>query len=81
MKPTAVLHGCVSIPPENLIRIFAHGFTARKEGHGFGLHSSANAANEMKGTLSVHSAVIGHGAKFTLYLPAHAPSAPPPKIP
>jgi signal transduction histidine kinase len=71
----------IGIPPENLTRIFAHGFTTRKEGHGFGLHSSANAATEMKGTLSVHSAGLGHGATFTLDLPAHDPSAPPPKSP
>ena len=25
------------IAPENMTRIFAHGFTTRKEGHGFGL--------------------------------------------
>ena len=67
----------IGIAPENLTRIFAHGFTTRKEGHGFGLHSSANAATEMKGTLSVHSAGIGCGATFTLDLPAHDPSVPP----
>jgi signal transduction histidine kinase len=31
----------VGIPPENLTRIFEHGFTTRKDGHGFGLHSTA----------------------------------------
>jgi len=29
-------HG-VGIPPENLTCIFQHGFTTRKDGHGFGL--------------------------------------------
>ena len=33
------------IAPENLTRIFAHGFTTRKDGHGFGLHSCALAAH------------------------------------
>jgi len=28
----------VGIAPENLSRIFSHGFTTRKDGHGFGLH-------------------------------------------
>ncbi|HYP17321.1 MAG TPA: ATP-binding protein, partial [Opitutus sp.] len=60
----------VGIPAENLTRIFAHGFTTRANGHGFGLHSSANAAKEMKGTLTVHSDGPGQGATFTLELPA-----------
>ena len=40
--------GC-GIAPENITRIFAHGFTTKKGGHGFGLHSSVLAAKEMKG--------------------------------
>ncbi len=59
----------VGIPPENLTRIFEHGFTTRKKGHGFGLHSSALAASEMGGSLHVHSAGSGHGATFTIELP------------
>lgn len=66
----------VGIAPENLTRIFGHGFTTRSNGHGFGLHSSANAAREMKGTLSVHSDGPGKGATFTLELPP-APAAAP----
>lgn len=57
------------IAPENLTRIFAHGFTTRKEGHGFGLHSCALAAVEMDGQLSVHSDGPGLGATFTLDIP------------
>ncbi len=63
----------VGIPAENLTRIFGHGFTTRKTGHGFGLHSSANAAKEMKGSLTVHSDGPGQGATFTLDLPAAPP--------
>jgi signal transduction histidine kinase len=59
----------IGIPPENLTRIFGHGFTTRKDGHGFGLHSGALAAKEMGGSLSVHSDGLGHGATFTLELP------------
>jgi len=59
----------VGIPPENLTRIFNHGFTTRKNGHGFGLHSGALAAKEMGGTLRVHSDGPGQGATFTLELP------------
>ncbi len=62
----------VGIPPENLPRIFQHGFTTREGGHGFGLHSSALAAKEMGGTLGIHSAGSGQGATFTVELPISA---------
>ncbi len=57
------------IPPENLVRIFGHGFTTRADGHGFGLHGCALAATEMSGVLAVHSDGPGQGATFTLELP------------
>lgn len=57
------------IAPENLTRIFAHGFTTRKTGHGFGLHSCVIAAQEMGGSLSAHSSGTGQGATFTLDIP------------
>lgn len=60
----------IGIPPENLTRIFAHGFTTRAYGHGFGLHSSALAAQEMGGSLRADSDGLGKGASFTLELPA-----------
>lgn len=56
----------MGIAPENLTRIFGQGFTTRKDGHGFGLHSSALAAKEIGGTLTVHSDGPGKGATFTL---------------
>ncbi len=59
----------VGIPQENLTRIFQHGFTTRANGHGFGLHSSAIAAREMRGSLTVHSDGAGRGARFTLSVP------------
>jgi PAS domain S-box-containing protein len=57
------------IRPENLPRIFAHGFTTKKNGHGFGLHSAALAAKEMGGTLTVQSDGPNRGATFVLELP------------
>ncbi|RON18277.1 histidine kinase [Pseudomonas brassicacearum] len=57
------------IAEENMTRIFAHGFTTRKEGHGFGLHSCALAAIEMNGHLTAHSDGPGKGAQFTLQIP------------
>jgi len=65
----AVADNGIGIPPENLTRIFNHGFTTRKDGHGFGLHTGALAAKEMGGSLTVHSEGRGHGAVFTLDLP------------
>ncbi len=59
----------VGISPENLVNIFGHGFTTKKDGHGFGLHSGANAAKEMGGRLIAHSDGPGKGAEFTLELP------------
>lgn len=59
----------VGIAPENLTRVFAHGFTTRPDGHGFGLHSGAIAAKELGGALTVQSDGPGHGATFTLELP------------
>jgi C4-dicarboxylate-specific signal transduction histidine kinase len=60
----------MGIPPENLTRIFSFGFTTRKDGHGFGLHSGALAAREMGGSLTAHSDGPGKGATFVLELPA-----------
>jgi PAS domain S-box-containing protein len=65
----------VGIPPENMTRIFNFGFTTRKGGHGFGLHSSANAARELNGAIHAHSDGPGTGADFTFELPP-APATP-----
>lgn len=59
----------VGIPPENLGKVFQHGFTTKKNGHGFGLHSAANAAVEMGGRLRVESQGSGQGAAFVLEIP------------
>ncbi len=56
----------VGIPKENLTRIFAHGFTTRPDGHGFGLHSSALVAKELGGSLIARSDGPGLGAEFVL---------------
>jgi len=59
----------VGIAPGNMSRIFAHGFTTRASGHGFGLHGAALVARDLGGSLSAHSEGIGSGAAFTLDLP------------
>jgi two-component system NtrC family sensor kinase len=66
----------MGIAPELLTRIFEHGFTTRREGHGFGLHSSALAAQELSGSLTAQSEGPAQGATFTLELP-FTPQAPP----
>jgi signal transduction histidine kinase len=63
----------VGIAPENLTRIFSQGFTTRKGGHGFGLHSGALGAKQLGGSLTVHSGGLGHGATFILELPRQPP--------
>jgi signal transduction histidine kinase len=60
------------IAPENMSRLFMHGFTTRRSGHGFGLHSCALAASRMDGKLMAHSDGPGKGATFTLDLPMNA---------
>ena len=60
----AVIDNGVGIPLCNLHKIFRHGF---------GLHTSAAAAaRELGGRLHVASDGPGHGATFTLELPAPA---------
>jgi PAS domain S-box-containing protein len=72
----AVIDTGVGIPSENLARIFSHGFTTRKDGHGFGLHSCALAARDLGGSLQGESAGPGQGATFTLTLPLTQPEPP-----
>jgi PAS domain S-box-containing protein len=67
----SVIDNGIGIAPENLTRIFNHGFTTRKEGHGFGLHNGAIVAKELGGSLSAFSEGPGRGATFTLELPVN----------
>jgi signal transduction histidine kinase len=71
----SIIDNGVGIPPENLTRIFNHGFSTRKNGHGFGLHSGALAAKEMGGALIAQSEGPGQGASFTLELPLQPPAS------
>lgn len=65
------------IAAENLSQIFAQGFSTRADGHGFGLHSSLLAAQEMGGSLTAQSDGPGKGAIFMLELPIPRESKPP----
>jgi signal transduction histidine kinase len=59
----------VGISAENLAKVFNHGFTTKKKGHGFGLHNCANAAQQMGGSLTAYSDGPGEGASFVLRMP------------
>lgn len=59
----------VGIPAGNLARIFEHGFTTKRGGHGFGLHACANATQELGGSIAATSAGAGMGAEFAIRLP------------
>lgn len=59
----------IGIDAEAMPQLFRHGFTRRAGGHGFGLHSSANAAKELGGSLCAQSRGPGHGATFVLEIP------------
>jgi signal transduction histidine kinase len=65
----------VGIAAESLTRIFAFGYTTKPTGHGFGLHSSANNAKEMGGSLKAESEGPGRGATFILEIPAPSDTA------
>ncbi len=62
----------MGVAPEHMPRMFSQGFTTKKAGHGFGLHISALAAEEMGGSLICSSAGRGQGATFIIELPVRA---------
>jgi len=64
----------VGIPAENIGRLFEHGFTTKKDGHGFGLCSSARTAHDLGGEIRARSDGIGTGATFSLTLPLCRPA-------
>jgi signal transduction histidine kinase len=67
----------VGIAREALGRMFSAGFTTKPHGHGYGLHSSAIAARQLGGELTVTSDGPGRGAVFTLCVPIAAAGATP----
>jgi signal transduction histidine kinase len=59
----------IGILPENRTKIFSHGFTTKKTGHGFGLHACSLYAKELGGSLIADSKGSECGATFILELP------------
>ena len=59
----------IGIAQENIVNLFTYGFTTREKGKGFGLHSCANVARELGGSIVATSDGPGKGATFVLTLP------------
>jgi PAS domain S-box-containing protein len=59
----------VGMPEDVLARLWRFGFTTKHNGHGFGLHNSANAARAIGGTIGATSDGAGRGSQFALRLP------------
>lgn len=58
----------VGMTKNQLTKIFNYGFTTKKNGHGFGLHASAIAINQMGGNISVNSEGAEKGSVFMIDL-------------
>ncbi|QTD49965.1 two-component regulator propeller domain-containing protein [Sulfidibacter corallicola] len=58
-------HG-VGISEQGLKRVFSHGYTTKRTGHGFGLHYCLDVMRQMGGDISVESEGEGKGALFRL---------------
>ncbi|MBF0432925.1 MAG: HAMP domain-containing protein [Fibrobacteria bacterium] len=60
--------GC-GLSKKELEKVFVHGYSTKKSGHGFGLHSCANYMTEMRGDMYAESEGQGKGATFVLRFP------------
>jgi len=60
------------ISKENITKIFSYGFSTKKDGKGFGLHTSALAMTELKGKLTAESDGVRKGAKFIISIPVNS---------
>ncbi len=78
LKITAPLNGMftievedngIGISGEDLKKLFKSGFTTKNNGHGFGLHSSSIAAQEMRGKIEIFSEGVNKGTAVTVLLP------------
>ena len=65
------------IKADQLEQIFNYGFTTKRGGNGFGLHSAALAVNSLGGKITASSEGSGRGANFTLDLPIRPEKAEP----
>ena len=59
------------IAPENLTKIFEHGYSTKETGMGIGLHYCANAIRSLGGRIKVVNCEAPWGASFQIWLPCH----------
>jgi C4-dicarboxylate-specific signal transduction histidine kinase len=59
----------MGIDSEHMNKIFTQGFTTKRSGHGFGLHSTAIYMKEIGGSIRVSSEGEGKGTTFVLSFP------------
>ena len=59
----------VGFDPEARKKLFSYGYTTKKYGSGFGLHSCANFVIANNGTIEAYSSGPGAGAEFVVRLP------------
>ena len=65
----AIKDSGMGFAPEDKEKLFTYGYTSKKEGSGFGLHSCANFLIANKGTIEAVSNGPGMGAEFIVHLP------------
>lgn len=65
----AIKDSGMGFSPEDKEKLFTYGYTSKKEGSGFGLHSCANFLIANKGTIEAKSNGPGTGAEFIVRLP------------
>jgi len=65
----AIKDNGVGFEPEDRKKLFSYGYTTKKYGSGFGLHSCANFLIANNGTLEAYSNGPGTGAEFVVCLP------------
>jgi len=68
-----VVDNGMGISPDAMTKLFSHGFTTKKDGHGFGLHGCSLYAKQLGGELKVSSDGEGLGCRFSLRLPNTPP--------
>jgi signal transduction histidine kinase len=68
-----VIDNGVGLSPDRKAKLFTYGFTTRKDGHGFGLHTAVLAARELGGAINARSDGEGLGATFELVVPVRKP--------
>ncbi|PCJ56602.1 MAG: hypothetical protein COA79_18215 [Planctomycetota bacterium] len=81
-NPTTIkiIDNGVGILKENMEKMFSHGFTTKKDGHGFGLHSCYMAIKELGGEINVSSDGLQKGTSFTIILPEKVASGEPQEV-